>query len=75
MELPEQGSYVFFLDLKSAYHLVDLSQNPGTEQHRKYFAFKWVYEDGSTNFFVFEVFVFGLSSAPYIFYESYETIG
>lgn len=58
----EEGSFVFTFDLKSAYHHIDLF-----EEHQKFFAFKWVYEDGTVRFFKFRVLVFGLSSAPYVF--------
>ena len=61
---------MFFLDLKSAYHQVDLhriqGQNIGNILHLNGFTRM----DQIIFFLLFEVFVFGLSSAPYIFYES-----
>ena len=53
---------VFSFDLKSAYHHIDIFK-----EHRKYFTFKWEFEDRTTNLFQFRVLVFGLTSAPYVF--------
>ena len=51
---------MFTFDLKSGYHHVEIFP-----EHRKYLSFAWTFSSGRTRFF--QIFPFGLSSAPYLF--------
>ena len=57
----QKGDYLFTFDLKSGYHHVDIY-----EPHRKYLGFSWL-QQGFTQFYVFAVLPFGLSTACYAF--------
>ena len=59
-DLFQLGDYFFKFDIKSGYHHIDI-----LPEHQKYLGFKWEIE-GEWRYFVFTVFVFGLSSAPFI---------
>ena len=61
-ELLNAEGFMFSFDLKSGYHHVE--NFPG---HRQYFSFSWTFSSGHTRYFHFEVFPFGISSAPYLF--------
>ena len=52
----------FFVDLKSAYHHIDIC-----EEHRKFLSFKWPCSDGVITFYECKVLPFGLTSDPYVF--------
>ena len=60
-QLLGEGYYLFTFDIKSAYHHIEIF-----ESHQTYLGFQWQYH-GKTTFFVFNVLLFGLSTAPYIF--------
>ena len=49
-------------DLKSGYRHVEIFPD-----HRKYVGFSWKFHNGQTRYFMFNVLLFGLSTAPYIF--------
>ena len=58
-----KGSYMFFFDLKSCYHHVEISQ-----EYQTYLGFSWKASDSKDErFYVFTVLLFGLSTAPYVF--------
>ena len=61
-ELFDRDDFFFTFDLTSGYHHVDIHP-----EHKKYLGFHWVYPDGKTKYFLFNVLPFGLSSACYIF--------
>ena len=51
------GEWMFSFDLKSGYHHVDI-----IESHQTFLGFEW-----GSQFYVFTVLPFGLSTAPYVF--------
>ena len=57
----EKDEYLFKFDLKSGYHHIDIHP-----EHHKYLGFRWDGND-KTNYYVFTVLPFGLSSACYLF--------
>ena len=57
-----QGDYLVSFDLKSGYHHITIAPC-----HWKYLGFQWENVHGKTQYFVFCVLPFGLSTAPYIF--------
>ena len=57
----DKGDHLFTFDLKSGYHLVDISP-----AQWKYLGFAWN-KGGKKKFFVFTVLPFGLATACYIF--------
>ena len=58
-----QGAYMFFFDLKSGYHHIEIF-----EGHQTYLGFSWKHSSSNcTKSYVFTVLPFGLSSAPHIF--------
>ena len=57
-----EGDYFFTFDLKSGYHHIDIHP-----EHQKFLGFHWVFEDGTSRYFVFKVLPFGLASACYVF--------
>ena len=57
----EKGEYMFKFDLKPGYHHVDVHPN-----YHKFLGFQWEIK-GVTNYFVFAVLPFGLSTACYLF--------
>ena len=65
-ELLNAGGFMFSFDLKSGYHHVE--NFPG---HRQYFSYSWTFSSGHTRYFHFEVFPFGISSAPYIYLQKF----
>ena len=65
-----KGFFVFSYDLKSGYHHVDIFHD-----HRKYLALSWDFGKGHTRYFQLTVLSFGLSSAPFIFYQVVKTTG
>ena len=56
-----ENCYMFGFDLKSGYHHIDID-----ERYYEYLGFEWLYE-GKSQYFVFTVLPFGLSSAGHIF--------
>ena len=65
-----KGFFVFSYDLKSGYHHVDIFRD-----HRKYLALSWDFGKGHTRYYQLTVLSFGLSSAPFIFYQVVKTTG
>ena len=61
-EIFEEWDYFITFDLTSGYHHVDIHP-----EHKKYLRFSWVFPNGETKFFLFNVLPFGLNSACYIF--------
>uniref|UniRef100_A0A7M5VC30 Reverse transcriptase domain-containing protein n=1 Tax=Clytia hemisphaerica TaxID=252671 RepID=A0A7M5VC30_9CNID len=61
-ELFDQDDFFITFDLTSGYHHVDIHP-----EHKKYLGFHWLFPDGQTKYFIFNVLPFGLSSACYIF--------
>ena len=57
MLLFKPGEWMFSFDLKSGYHHVDI-----IESHQTFLGFEW-----GSQFYVFTVLPFGLSTAPYVF--------
>ena len=59
-----KDAYMFSFDLKSGYHHIDIAQ-----EHQTFLGFSWRAPDSINNkiSYVFIVFPFGLSSAPYVF--------
>ena len=60
-DLFRKDDYFFKCDIKQGYHHIDILQS-----HQKYFGFAWEI-DGKLRIFVFNVLVFGLSTAPFLF--------
>ena len=60
-QLFEKGTYLFSLDLRSAYHHISV-----WGPHRAFLGF-CVEEDHSTNYYIFCALPFGLSTSGYIF--------
>ena len=61
LEYVKQGDCVFGFDLKSGYHHIDIHPN-----FQQFLGFQWNY-NGKTQYFMFTVLPFGLSSAGHIF--------
>jgi len=57
----QKNDYLFSFDLKSGYHHIDIYQ-----PHRRYLGFSWE-SQGVTQFYLFAVLPFGLSTACYAF--------
>ena len=57
----EKHDYLFKFDLKSGYHHIDIQV-----EHQKYLGFQWGKGD-TTEYYVFTVLPFGLSTACYLF--------
>ena len=55
------GDFVFVFDLKSAYHSIEIFR-----LHSTYLGFAWK-TDGKTDYFVYRVLPFGISTAGFIF--------
>ena len=64
LQLLKKGDCVYSLDLKSAYHNVDIF-----EEHRKYLSICWQFNDSTVWYFHFNVLPFRLSPAPQVFTE------
>ena len=60
-DLFEVADYFFKFDIKSGYHHIDI-----LEAYQKYLGFSWEF-DGKIRYFVFNVLVFGLATAPFVF--------
>ena len=58
----EKHEYLFKFDLKSGYHHVNIYPD-----HQKYLGCQWDMNCGETQFYIFAVLPFGLSTACYIF--------
>ena len=61
-EVFERNDFYVRFDLKSGYHHVDV--NP---MHHKYLGFEWVFPSNCKRYFQFNVLVFGLATACYVF--------
>ena len=61
IQMFSQDDYMFVFDLKSGYHHVDICP-----LHWQYLGFSWESGQG-TNYYVFKVLPFGLSTACYVF--------
>ena len=61
-EILSEEDYFTTVDLSSA--SIHIETHP---EYRKFLAFEWTFEDGSTKYFKFFVLLFGLSSACYVF--------
>ena len=61
-DLLEQGDHFTIFDLVSAYYHINVHPD-----FHKYLSFKWTFRNGQTKFFQYQVLVFGLSTAGYIF--------
>ena len=58
-----RGAYMFYFDLKSGYHHVEIFDG-----HQTYLGFSWKHSISNlVKFYVFTVLPFGLSSAPHVF--------
>ena len=61
----QKGSFMITFDLKSGYHHIEIHPD-----HLTFLGFAWKFPgEASMRYFVFTVLPFGLSSAPYIFYQ------
>ena len=61
-EIFEEKDFFVTFDLTSGYHHIDIHP-----EQRKYLGFHWLFPNGQTKYFIFNVLPFGLSSACYIF--------
>ena len=61
-EIFEEKDFFVTFNLTSGYHHIDIHR-----EQRKYLAFHWLFPNGQTKYFIFNVLPFDLSSACYIF--------
>ena len=61
-DMVSENDYAIKFDLTSGYHHIEIHR-----EHKKYLGFKWIYEDGTVRYFVFDVLPFGCASACHAF--------
>ena len=61
-DLLEKGDFFTIFDLVSAYYHINVHPD-----FHKYLGFQWTFRNGQTKFFQYQVLVFGLFTAGYIF--------